>query len=549
MKLGEWIKSKFTRSPKLFRVWGEGTEEDFVRGLAAGRANSSGVDVSKETALRYSPFWRGARMIATDVAKLPLLVFQRTPDGKGKDRTTTHPAHRLLSRQSNTELSAFRFRRLITIHALVSGNGYAFIERNGAGAPTALIPLMPEDVMPRRAENGSPLFYELTDGLQSTRLDPVDVLHIDGCGWDGIQGWDTVGQGRDTLGLGIAARDYGGRFFANGAHAGLAVSHPAALRDTAAVNIRESIDRQIQGVSNAHRTLVLEEGMKPFKITDTAEDAQLTEVRVMQIREVANLLGIPSRMLGDPEPQSYNSLEQDRQQYLTDSLDGWLCAWEAEANNKLLTPRQQAADSHVIEFVREALVRAALLDRMNAYQIAIMNGILMPNEARARENRNPVEGGDQLFMAANVVPIDEAGMPASEPPPVVAAPEPEEDDPDEVDDARARLLDQASHRLFSRLWGRAMKAAKQPEKFVGFVDDAVSSEHDNTVDILEPALAVSWPGTDASDAAHRVLGSFRKVLLEVAGQAKADTLIPMLEGEQERVRRTLRLVMEPDNGH
>ena len=48
--------------------------------------------------------------------------------------------------------------------------------------------------------------------------------------------------------------------------------------------------------------------------------------------------------------------------------------------------------------------------RAEAYSKLFHIGAITINEIRSRENLNPIEGGDQVFVPANVVPLDAVGQ-------------------------------------------------------------------------------------------------------------------------------------------
>ena len=56
---------------------------------------------------------------------------------------------------------------------------------------------------------------------------------------------------------------------------------------------------------------------------------------------MANLLGVPAHKLGADIKSSYNSLEQENQDYLDQCLDFWLVRWEEECWDKLLTEEEK----------------------------------------------------------------------------------------------------------------------------------------------------------------------------------------------------------------
>ena len=58
--------------------------------------------------------------------------------------------------------------------------------------------------------------YTTSEG-RMVRLDPTDVLHIPGLGFDGVMGYSPIALEKSAVGLSIAAEEYGSKFFGNGA--------------------------------------------------------------------------------------------------------------------------------------------------------------------------------------------------------------------------------------------------------------------------------------------------------------------------------------------
>jgi HK97 family phage portal protein len=449
---------------------------------AFGGGSSSGVKVNRQTILRYGPVWRGVTLIAGSVGKLPLISYKRV--GEGKDRAIDHSAYRLLKRRPNREMTAFTFKQTLMGHAILQGNGYAYIFRRGDGSPEELIPLNPEETFPVRV-NGE-LMYVTKVGAETRKLLPQNVLHIKGFSFEGLQGYSLIDKARDSLSVGIAAGQYGSRFFRNSARPSVVIEHPGKLGPEAKKNLRDSWETMHAGLENMHRTAVLDEGMKVQAFSINARDAQLLETRQFEIREVANWLGLPPHKLGDSSRTAYNSLEQENQSYLDDALDPWLVNWEEECVEKLLTEDEKDNDTHTIEFTRQALVRANLLQRFQAYQIAINTRVMNPNEVRARENLNPYEGGDEFLVPLNM------GQPAAD---TLDggdgtdtldgsdSTEKSDTDPQRTDThsaattaVRAMLAD-VVRRMVKRISTHARKQARKPETFTDWLDDEMSDEH------------------------------------------------------------------------
>lgn len=365
---------------------------------------SSGVNINRETALTYDAYFRCIALISGDVAKLPLYVCKRTAD-KGELHDEEHPAYAILRDKFTAEHTALIAKRVLTFHAMSEGNGYGYILRDkspkGGGRPLEVWPMSPVKTYPVR--EGRRLWY-VTEVDHSPRKIPAeDVLHIRGLSFDGLAGYQAVAKMRETLGMGIAAENFGSIFFRNNARPNVVIRHPGKLKPEARSNLRESWERMHSGLENAHRTAILDEGMDVTPLMHNARDSQLLELKGFTRVQVCNFFGVPPHKVGDNSRTSYNSLEQENESYVDDGggLGYWLAAWQAESWDKLLTEEEKKTRSHLVKFELRKLLRANVQVRTTYYCQLLDRGVFNANEVRAEEGFNPREGGDQYRVALN----------------------------------------------------------------------------------------------------------------------------------------------------
>lgn len=441
----------------------------------AGDPSASGVNVSSESALTYSPWWRGINLIANTIARLPTVTYQRT--GRGKEWATAHPAYRLLRKKPNPFQTAFNFKRQLIGHAASTGNGYAYIERAGDGSPFALWPLDPHSVTPARA--GGKKVFEVESEYKIEVVRNEDVLHIPGYGYDGLSGYSVVDKARDSLGLGIALRTFGAKYFRNSARPSTVLKTATKLDAKAADALRESWERMHGGVDNAHRTAILHSGLEAQVISFNARDSQFIEERQFELLEIANWLGIPPHKLGDKNSRGFASLEQENQSFLDDCIDPWLICFEEEAEDKLFTEDEKAADSHLVEFGRRELARGDIAARTNYWRAATGGRPwAAPNEAREDFGLNPdeAEDSDAILTPLNMgkggtdnEPEDPAGNQPGNP-----------TSNDALIAAHKMILADAVGRMTRRVCAQAEKAAKDSKTFGAWVE-SFTAEHAQAV--------------------------------------------------------------------
>ena len=112
-------------------------------------------------------------------------------------------------------------------------------------------------------------------------------------------------------------------------------------------------------------------------------------------------------MLADLERTTHNNAEEMGSQFLQLSLLPHIVNWEQALRRSLLSPEER--QRYTIEFLTDGIARAALAQRYEAFGKATAGAAWMSaNEARARENLPPIEGGDALMQPLNMQPSDQA---------------------------------------------------------------------------------------------------------------------------------------------
>ena len=386
-----------------------GSSYSFFMGSAA-----SGKHVKERTSMQMTAVYSCVRILSEAVASLPLNVYRYTDSG-GKEKAIDHTLYRLLHDEPNPEMSSFIFRETLMTHLLLWGNAYAQIIRNGKGEVVALYPLMPDRMSVDRDKNGR-LYYKYTKSNDdaptmengSVYLDPSDVLHVPGLGFDGLVGYSPIAMAKNAIGLAIAAEEYGSKFYANGAAPSGVLEHPGTLKDPE--RVRNSWNSTFGGSSNSHKVAVLEEGMKYTPISISPNEAQFLETRKFQINEIARIFRVPPHMVGDLEKSSFSNIEQQSLEFVKYTLDPWVIRWEQALYRSLLTEEEKK--ELFFKFNVEGLLRGDYASRMNGYATARQNGWMSANDIRELENldRIPEElGGDLYLVNGNMLPLVSAG--------------------------------------------------------------------------------------------------------------------------------------------
>ena len=395
----------FDNITKLFRYGYGGSPNNpanpIIPPLSSVGQTISGTSVNEETALRLSTVWACIRVISESVASLPLEIYKKNKDGT-KSIQTKHPLYNLLHSTPNNLMTSFSFRDTIQTQLLLYGNAFVHIERNKAERPISLNILDPKKIQIKIVHGE--LYYHVQQGggNQDKVYNQEEVLHLLGMSHNGLVGKSPIECARENLGLSMASLEYGAAFFGNGASLSGVLEHPNSLSKEASERLAYSWNQKFQGPQQAHKTAVLEEGMKYKELGIPPAQAQFLETRRFQTEEIARNFRCPPHMIGDLSRASFSNIEQQSIDFVVHTLRPWLVRWEQELNRKLF--KESEKGKFFFKYTIEGLLRGDTKTRSDFYKDLFNIGVLSPNDIRQLENLNPVDGGDTYYVPLNLAP-------------------------------------------------------------------------------------------------------------------------------------------------
>ena len=486
----------------------------------------SGVTVTPDAALGVTTVMACVTLIARSLASVPLVLYRREGE-TGRHPAITHPLYPILHDLANPLLTAFDVRQTLFAAVLLYGNGYAEIEWGSDGYPVALWPLPPDRVQlwitPRRE-----IYYTVqTDDGRTKRMPQYRIHHLRGLMTQGYLGISPL-RAANAIGLAMATEQFGSKFFGQGAHPSIVLSHPGSLKPEAATNLRRSFEQQWSGMGNAQRVAVVGENVKVEPIRIPPNEAQMLETRAFQVQEICRIFNVSPGLVGAAETQTYASAEQDMLRFRELTLGPWAEAEEKCIHRDLLTPTEQ--NTYFAQHKLSKLQATDLKTRYESHQIAVLSGLETPNERRQLEDMNPIEGGDNLWMPLNMALASQVAKQAAEPvaeetqndqtddtgetPPSVAAPVKAAVDEEEPHAETQRSSDAAivvaawigdvRHRLEARITN---DVRQQGAKALRHGGRAALSEWGETqqVDWRQAGMYMMQPLVDASDGLSPIL--------------------------------------------
>lgn len=413
------------------RLWKQGETEAralsfadlWGRDLSSNRVTASGRVVTDESALTLSAVFGAVRILSDGVATLPIEVTR----GSGP---TTRTATRVPSWVENPSVSLSKIDTMsqIMMSLLFRGNAYIFTTRDELGKVLELVVLDPDKVQVKRVS--SRVIYTL-DGVAGA-MNAYDILHIRGMMLPGTDvGIAPIKYAAETIGLGLAAQEYGASFFGNGAIPAAIVSVPGQLTPEGAELLKSSWNNIHKGSGKSGKLAVMTEGAEFSTLSLAPDEAQFLQTRAFQVPDVARIFGVPPHLLQDASGSTSwgSGLAEQSQNYVTHSLRPWVerieeaFTWLARSESAASAPGNRLN----VSLRMDHLTRGDFASRLAAYGSALDRGIFNLDEVRAWEGLAPIPdgSGQNHRVPLNTGPSNTAGAPDDEP---AAEPEaPEED--------------------------------------------------------------------------------------------------------------------------
>lgn len=172
------------------------------------------------------------------------------------------------------------------------------------------------------------------------------------------------------------------------------------ITDEQASEIRNAFASAYGGSQNAGKPILKKKGFEYSELGTTVDNrsAELTENRRFQEHEISKIFGVPESLLTVTEKTNLENTFVMFNEFAIKPIATQI----EEAINSLLDENR-----FYFEFDYNGLMKVNFNQRIEAYTKQINNGLLSPNEARAKENLSSIEAGDNHFMPVNLMPLND----------------------------------------------------------------------------------------------------------------------------------------------
>lgn len=378
---------------------------------------SDDLKIRGKNALKEVIVYTCIKLLSESLAKLPLKIYQ---DNNGITKATNHYLYKFFKLRPNPYMTSFDFWKCVETLRNIYGNSYVWLDfipmgRKNAGKIQGFYPLNPEQMEIWVDDIGllsskNTIWYIYTDNVGNKyKLQSTDLLHFKAMTTDGIIGLSPIVQLKNSIENAKASEQFLNNSFKNGMQSAGIVNYVGDLNQNAEDTFKEKFERMSSGLNNANRISLLPIGYQYQPLALKLTDAQFLENSKLTVQQVSAAFGIKLHQLNELVKSSYSSTSEANRQFYSDTMLAILTPYEQETTYKCFL-NSEIDNGIYARFNADVMLRGDTKTRYETYAVAIQNGIKTPNECRNLEEDPPKDGGDQLIVNGNYIPLTKVGQ-------------------------------------------------------------------------------------------------------------------------------------------
>lgn len=362
-----------------------------------------------EAALTLSPFWCGIRHYCNALGSLPLITYEKLPDGGRKalegidvvdlETSSALDVADVLNNRPNPAMMRSTLMELAVSRMFLEGEAIIQIQKNGNGDLLGLYPIPRSWILQVYVDAAWKKWFVVrvpNDGIEVYSDD--EILHWILFTRDGIRGVPILHYAGESLGLHRQILEGATSYYQNSARPSGYIKYPTRMSPEDVEAVKKYWKEEYFGSKNVGKVPVLGGAeFIPF-VTMSADDQRIIEALSSSVDDCARWLNISPLLLFNLARGTYSNLGAENVAFYQRSLRPILEKIELELNWKVFGRRSR----FFAQFATSALLRGDPFQQAQVANIGIQNGSVTRNEQRAELNLPPLEGLDEPLTPLNM---------------------------------------------------------------------------------------------------------------------------------------------------
>ncbi|BCY18683.1 hypothetical protein hrd7_25320 [Leptolinea sp. HRD-7] len=359
----------------------------------------AGKSVSTTNAMRIATYYRALNLITDDLSMIPLqLINSETKKRVMPDFVRRNMAF-AVEVQPNPYMIPFMLRKQFWVDVLTHGDG---IQWSPVGT-RMIINLDPAVTYAEKRADGNIWWISQDVEGRPMVMPDAEVKHVHINMKTPFKGRGVIEFARETLGTRMAGNETKAGIFQRGLMPSAIAEFDGDMNSDARQKVRDSYWEAARGSDGSGGVVVLDGKVRKFTLAEIKPvDAQFLESILAEDVDIANFFALPLYKLNQGK-QSYESNDQQDEDYMRSTLDPYLVQDEQACRIKWLTGAEQSTSYW--RYNRDAFLRMNSKARAVYLKDKILSGQMTPNEALAIDDQPGYTGGDFHFIPSNMAII------------------------------------------------------------------------------------------------------------------------------------------------
>lgn len=343
-------------------------------------------------------------VIADEVAGIELKMLKLQ---KGQlTEVDEHEALDVLYRANNA-MTRFDLINLTFQYLELTGEAPWFISFVN-GKPDQIILLRPDRLTVKPGKNGELIGgykYKVygDGGFKEIDLEPFEIVHLKYADPDQpLRGKGPLQAAATTYDLDNYAERWNSQFFRNSASPSAALQTDKVLAKEVRQRLEKKLKENYEGVNNAHKTMVLENGLKWQSMSLTQKDMDFIEQQRFSRDKILAIFRVPRTALGITDDVNRANAEATDYVFAKRTIKPKMIRF-VEQLNEFFLPLFGNSDNLYFDF--EDPVPQNTDQLIKKAESGVGSGYMTINEAREIMGLDPIEGGDELREPSTFLPV------------------------------------------------------------------------------------------------------------------------------------------------
>lgn len=381
-----------------------------------------GIDPKQTKAINETTYFTCLKVLSETMGKLPLKFYQEQPGG-GRSRADPGQAEAMLMDRPNPYMTPSTFWATVEASCEHYGNAYVWIQRvfipanyGGEIGVAGYWIMNPQYVEVYYDDAGifgneGVVYYRYTDPTSGKGyvFKEDEVMHFKTwLTWDGIVGKSVRDILKETVDGAAQSQGFLSSLYKSGLTSSAVLQYTESLDKKLRLRLQKEYNDLLTGAKNAGKVVALPAGMQLTPLNYKLTDAQFLETKKYTALQIAAAFGVKPNQINDYSKSSYANSEMQQLAFLVDTMLFRITQYEQEINYKVLTDEQRR-NGLFFKYNEKVLLRTDTKAQIDTITTAVQNGVYTPNEARAYIDLPNQEGGDQLIVNGNYIPLTRVG--------------------------------------------------------------------------------------------------------------------------------------------